>query len=113
MLTNIDVMEILNDSKLLKLANLECINLGGKLVLKNQNIDENPVVYKLDINSEKNKFTINSISEKSEISYEYVIDNGKTINVLNIKDFYEKVELLKVDNKISINICNVSTILFL
>ena len=45
MLTNIDVMEILNDSKLLKLANLECTNLGDKLILKNQNINENLLLF--------------------------------------------------------------------
>ena len=109
-MTKEEILEILKESEVIKIANLECFSTKSDIFVyfKNMNLDSK--VFETKLLQLKDKFILRGFCDKTDFTYEYTNKDNLLIEVINLKKFYETIEILSVkrngETDLSINITN-------
>ena len=109
-MTREEILEILKNSQVLKIANLECFSTNSDIFVYFKDMDLDSKVFETKLLQLKDKFILRAFCDKTDFSYEYVRQDSLLIEAVNLKKFYENIEILSVTKNnevdISINITN-------
>lgn len=104
----LEILEILENSQVLKVANLDCFSTRSDIYIKFNDMNKNPKVFNANTYLFGDKFVLKSFCDKTNLSYEHVKHQDLNIEVLNLKTFFENIEILSAvtndDKNLTINI---------
>lgn len=98
-----DEIEILKNSEILKIANLACFSTKSNIYIYSNNIN-NSKVFETQKYKSENSFKLKGFSNKSDLLYEYVNKDNLIIESINLKTYYEFLEVLSVRQNNELNI---------
>lgn len=98
-----DEIEILKNSEILKIANLACFSTENNIYIYSNNIN-NSKVFETQKYKSENNFKLKGFSNKSDLLYEYVNKDNLIIESINLKTYYEFLEVLSVRQNNELNI---------
>ena len=108
-----EILEILENSQALKVANLKSFSTNANLYITFKDMDNNSNVFETKLLQLNDRFILRAYNEKTNFSYEYIKNQKLKIEVINLKKYDENIEILSVTDKnnqeLSINITDNKT----
>lgn len=108
MYTKEEILEILENSQVIKIANLKFFSTKSDIFVYFEDMDKDSKVFETRLLQLKDKFILRAFCEKTDFSYEYAKHDNLLIEAVNFKKFYENIEILSAtknnETDISINI---------
>lgn len=112
-MTKEEILEILENSQVLKVANLKSFSTNANLYITFKDMDNNSNVFETKLLQLNDRFILRAYNEKTNFSYEYIKNQKLKIEVINLKKYDENIEILSVTDKnnqeLSINITDNKT----
>lgn len=112
-MTKEEILEILENSQALKVANLKSFSTNANLYITFKDMDNNSNVFETKLLQLNDRFILRAYNEKTNFSYEYIKNQKLKIEVINLKKYDENIEILSVTDKnnqeLSINITDNKT----
>lgn len=99
MLEKEQMLDILENSSSLRVADLQCKNIGDCFYITSKDMEKNPEFFKAKLLSLQNKFIVTGSNEKTAFAYEYVKFNDFLIDVVNLTKFGKQTEILCTTDK--------------